>query len=117
MRKKYENIYTALDDATVLSYKNSNPLTTTQTIPISNLATYPPSMGLQCTIKIPNPPIVNTKVESQPVNIGIKSENDLLRQRFEDLILQMGELRVHQANATNQQSELVEDKKNIWCTN
>ena len=61
--------------------------------------------------------MVNTQVGSQPVNVGIKSENDLLRQRIEDLTLQMGELRVHQANVANQQSEPVEDRTNIWWTN
>ena len=74
-------------------------------------------MGLQSTIKIPNPPIVNTQVGSQRVNVGIKSKNDLLRQRLEDLTLQMGDLRMHQANATNQRGDPIEDRKNIWCTN
>lgn len=35
---------------------------------------------------------------------------------MEDLTFQMGELRVHQANAANQRGEPVEDRKNIWCT-
>jgi hypothetical protein len=100
--KKYENIYTALDDAPVLSYINSTPVTTTQIVPISNPVIYPPQVGLQSTIKIPNPPMVNHQGGNQSVNVGNKSENDLLRQRLEDLTLQMGELRVHQANAANQ---------------
>jgi hypothetical protein len=46
--------------------------------------------------------MVNNQGGNQLVNVGNKSENDLLRQRLEDLSLQMGELRVHHANAANQ---------------
>jgi hypothetical protein len=115
--KKYENIYTALNDAPVLSYINSNPVTTTQIVPISNPIIYPPQVGLQSTIKIPNPPMVNNQGGNQLVDVGNKSENDLLRQRLEDLSLQMGELRVHHANTANQRREPDEDRTNIWYTN
>jgi hypothetical protein len=51
------------------------------------------------------------------VNTRIKTENEIVRQRLEDLTMQMGELRVHTANATNQRNPPVEDRENVWCTN
>jgi hypothetical protein len=55
-----------------------------QNLPMSNPVTYSPQIGVQSTIKIPNPPMVN----NQLVNVGDKIENEIVRQRLEDLTTQ-----------------------------
>jgi hypothetical protein len=57
--KLYENIYTMVNEAPVISYINQPPLIVNQNLPMSNPVTYPPQIGVQSTIKIPNPPMVN----------------------------------------------------------
>jgi hypothetical protein len=112
-QKLYENIYTTVNEAPVLSYINQPPVIVNQNLPISNPVTYPPQIGVQSTIKIPNPPIVN----NQLVTSRDKTEDEIVRQRLEDLTMQMGELRVHAANAANQRNLPGEDSANVWCTN
>jgi hypothetical protein len=86
--KLYENIYTTVNEAPVLSYINQPPVIVNQHLPMSNPVTYPPQIGVQSTIKIPNPPIVN----NQLVTSRDKIEDEIVRQRLEDLTMQMGEL-------------------------
>jgi hypothetical protein len=121
--KLYENIYTANDDAPVLSYINYNQVKTTQNLPSSNLVTYPPQVGLPSTIKIPmvpanympplDPPIGNAQGGNQLVNDGGGQGNDILLKQMEDLAQQMDELRVHATNTSNQRKQLVDDKAHI----
>jgi hypothetical protein len=61
--------------------------------------------------------MVNNQGGNQLVNTGDKTDNEILRQGLEDLTMQMGELRVHAANASNQRQQPREDRANIWCTN
>jgi hypothetical protein len=95
--------------------------------PLTGLVTYPPQVGLPSTIKIPmvpanyfppvDPPIGNAQGGNQLVHDGGGQGNDVLLKRMEDLAQQMGELRFHAANASNQQKQPVDDRAHIWCTN
>jgi hypothetical protein len=125
--KLYENIYTANDDALVLSYINSTQVKANQNLPVSNPVTYPPQVGLPSTIKISmvpayymlpvDPPIGNAQGGNQLVHDGGGGGNDVLFFKMEDLAQQMGELGVHAANASNQRKQPVDDRAHIWCTN